>query len=107
VLSVIPFRSYGLHCYVATHEEMKRHSGEGLGGALGLVLGIVTGGLVSVFVLPNEIGDLYARQGRTRPVTATTGLPALLGWIVIVGPLVWIIRTNGALNAFWRSMGPR
>jgi hypothetical protein len=29
----------------------------------------------------------------------------LLGSFIVVGPLVWLIKTNGALNAYWRSMG--
>ncbi len=104
-LSIITLGLYSLYYYFATHEEMKQHSGEGVGGALGLVLAIVTLGLVTPFLFPNEIGNLYARQGRPRPVTATTGLWVLLGSIILVGPLVWLIKTNGALNAYWRSMG--
>jgi hypothetical protein len=106
-LSIITFGIYSLYYYFATHEEMKRHSGEGLGGAVGLVLGLFTGGLVTAFVLPNEIGNLYARQGRSRPVSATTGLWVILGWMILIGPLVWLIKTNGALNAYWRSVGAR
>jgi hypothetical protein len=104
-LSIITFGIYSLYYYFATHEEMKRHSGEGVGGALGLVLAIFTLGLVTPFLLPNEVGNLYARQGRPRPVTATTGLWVLLGSFILIGPLVWLIKTNGALNAYWRSLG--
>lgn len=104
-LSIITFGIYGLFYYFTTYEEMKQHSGEGLGGVLGLVLAIFTGGLVTVFALPNEVGNLYARQGRARPVSATTGLWVLLGSLILVGPLVWLVKTNGALNAYWRSLG--
>jgi hypothetical protein len=106
-LSIITFGIYSLYYYFVTHEEMKRHSGAGVGGAIGLVLAIFTLGLVTPFVLPNEVGNLYARQGRTRPVSATTGLWVLLGSIILIGPLVWLIKTNGALNAYWRSVGAR
>lgn len=106
-LSLITFGIYGLYYYFATHEEMKQHSGEGVGGALGLVIALFTLGLVTPFLLPNEIGNLYARQGRPRPVSATTGLWVLLGSIILIGPLVWLIKINGALNAYWRSMGAR
>lgn len=104
-LSIITLGIYSLYYYFATHEEMKQHSGEGIGGAIALVLAIFTGGLVLSFVFPNEIGNLYARQGRPRPVTAVTGLWVVLGCFILVGPLVWIIKTNGALNAYWRSVG--
>jgi len=106
-LSIITLGIYSLYWQFATHEEMKQHSGEGLGGVLALVLAIFTGGLVTSFTLPNEIGNLYARQGRPRPVTATTGLWALLGSLIVIGPLVWLIKSNGALNAYWRGMGAR
>ena len=106
-LSIITLGIYGLYYYYATHEEMKQHSGEGVGGAIGLVLAIFGLGLVTPFLLPNEVGNLYARQGRPRPVSATTGLWVLLGSIILIGPLIWLIKTNGALNAYWRSMGAR
>src|SRR5947209_235855 len=106
-LSIITLGIYSLFYYFATYEEMKKHSGEGVGGVIGLVLAIFTGGLVNAFLFPNEIGNLYARQGRPRPVTTTTGLWMLLGWLILVGPLVWLIKTNGALNAYWRSVGAR
>lgn len=104
-LNIITFGMYSLYYYFATHEEMKQHSGEGVGGVLGLVIALFTLGLVTPFLLPNEVGNLYARQGRPRPVTATTGLWVILGSFILVGPLVWLIKTNGALNAYWRSMG--
>jgi hypothetical protein len=106
-LSIITLGIYSLFYYYATHEEMKRHSGEGVGGAIGLVLAIVGLGIVTPFLLPHEVGNLYVRQGRNRPVSATTGLWVLLGSIILVGPLVWLIKTNGALNAYWRSVGAR
>jgi len=106
-LSLITFGIYSLYYYFATHEEMKQHSGEGVGGAIGLVIALFTFGLVTPFLLPNEVGNLYSRQGRPRPVTATTGLWVLLGSFILIGPLVWLIKTNGALNAYWRSVGAR
>ena len=106
-LSIITFGVYSLYYYFATHQEMKDHTGEGVGGALGLVIALFTLGLVTPFLLPHEVGTLYARQGRPRPVSATTGLWILLGSFLLVGPLVWLIKTNGALNAYWRSMGAR
>jgi Domain of unknown function (DUF4234) len=106
-LSIITFGVYGLYYHFATHEEMKRHTGEGVGGVVGLLIYIFTLGLVTPFLLPQEVGNLYARQSRHRPVSAMTGLWVILGWAILVGPLVWLIKTNGALNAYWRSVGAR
>jgi hypothetical protein len=106
-LSIITAGIYSLYYNFVTYDEMKRHSGQGVGGVLGLIIAIFTAGLVHPFLFAHEVGNLYARQGRARPVTATTGLWVLLGSFIVVGPLVWVIKTNGALNAYWRSVGAR
>lgn len=92
--------------YYQTHEEMKRHSGEGVGGVLALVLSFFVG-IVSPYLLSSEVGGLYERSGRTKPVSAVTGLWFFPGAFVLVGPIVWFVKTNGALNAYWRSVGAR
>jgi hypothetical protein len=105
LLFIVTLGIYGWFWYFNTHEEMKRHSGEGLGGAIALILGIFVG-LVMWFLTPNEISKLYERRGQKPPVTAVTGLWALLlGWFFFVGLFVWFVKTNGALNAYWRSLG--
>lgn len=106
-LSIITFGIYPLYYYFATHQEMKDHTGEGVGGVLGLVIALFTLGLVTPFLFPHEVGNLYVRQQRPAPVSATTGLWVLLGSFILVGPLVWLIKTNGALNAYWRGVGAR
>ena len=106
LLFVVTLGIYGIYYYFVTHEEMKKHSGEGIGGVLALVISLVVG-FVSFFVLSHEVGELYARQGRPKPVSAVTGLWAVLGWVILVGPIVWFVKTNGALNAYWRSVGAR
>ena len=84
---------------------MKRHSGPGIGGGVALILAIFVG-IVMPFLSSNEVGDLYERRGQARPVSAVTGLWALLlGWFFFVGLIVWFVKTNGALNDYWRSLG--
>jgi hypothetical protein len=86
---------------------MKRHSGVGLGGGVALILAIFLG-IVMPFFTPSEVGGLYERRGQAPPVSAVTGLWALLlGWLFFVGLIVWFVKTNGALNAYWRSLGAR
>ena len=104
LLTIVTLGIYSLVYYYSVHEEMKRHSGEGLGGVLGLVLAFFIG-IVSPFLLSKEVGDLYERQGRVAPVSAVTGLWVFPGILILVGPLVWLIKTNGALNAYWRALG--
>ncbi len=92
--------------YFSTSEEMKRHSGQGLGGALSLVLAIVVG-VVNPFITSAEVGGLYERAGRPQPVTVTTGLWYFPGIFILVGPIIWFVKTNGALNDYWTSLGAR
>jgi hypothetical protein len=107
LLAIVTFGIYCLYWYYKTHDEMKQHSGQGIGGGLALVLGIFFG-IAMPFVSSNEVGDLYTRRGQARPVSAVTGLWAiLLGWFFFLGSIVWFVKTNGALNAYWRSVGAR
>ena len=88
-----------------TSDEMKQHSGDGIGGPIALLLAILVG-IVMPFISPNEVGKLYERRGQKAPVGAATGLwYLLLGWFFLVGAIVWFVKTNGALNDYWRSQG--
>jgi hypothetical protein len=105
-LTVITFGIYALVWYYSTHEEMKRHSGQGMGGGLALVLALLVG-IVMPYVNSSEVGALYERAGMRKPVSGATGLWYFPGMFILVGPLVWFIKTNGALNAYWRAHGVR
>jgi hypothetical protein len=107
LLMIVTLGIYGWVWYFKTHDEMKRHTGEGIGGGIALLLAILIG-IVMPFLSSNEVGRLYQRRGQQPPVTAVTGLWALLlGWFFFVGIIVWFVKTNGALNAYWRSLGAR
>ena len=95
---------WGFVYYYQVQEEMKRHSGEGLGGVLALVISIFFG-VVSPFLLSNEVGQLYERRGQEKPVSAVTALWFFPGIFILVGPFIWFVRTNNALNEYWRSLG--
>jgi hypothetical protein len=95
---------WGFIYYYQVQEEMKRHSGEGLGGVLALVIALFFG-IVSPFILSNEVGNLYGRRGQEKPVSAATALWFFPGILILVGPFIWFIRTNDALNEYWASLG--
>ncbi|GAA2080987.1 hypothetical protein GCM10009821_21940 [Aeromicrobium halocynthiae] len=105
VLTIVTLGFYTWFWYYKTHEEMRTHTGEGIGGPIALVLAIFAG-IVMPFLSSHEVGRLHERQGRQAPVSAVTGLWALLlGWFFLVGLIVWFVKTNSALNAYWRSVG--
>jgi hypothetical protein len=106
LLFFVTFGIWSLVYYYQTHEEMKRHTGEGVGGVLALVLSFFVG-IVSPFLHSHEVGGLYERRGQQQPVSALTGLWVFPGILLLVGPIIWFVKTNGALNAYWRSVGAR
>ena len=99
VLSIVTFGIYHLYWYYKSFEEMKHHTGNGIGGILGLLIALVFNP-INWFVMPSEIGNMYRGDGREAPMTGWTGL-----WILLplVGWFVWTIKTQGALNRYWAS----
>ncbi len=103
-LFVITFGLYSLYWYFQVHEEMKRHTGRGLGGTIALVISVVAG-IAMPYLTSNEVGSLYESHGRPKPVSGLTGLWNFPGIFLLVGPIVWFVKTNGALNTYWRNLG--
>ena len=104
LLFIVTFGIYGLYWYYRVHDDMKRHTGTGLGGGIALLLAILVG-IVMPYITSSEVGQLYTSRGKQPPVTGVTGLWYFPGSLIIVGPIVWFVKTNGALNAYWRSVG--
>jgi hypothetical protein len=95
----------GIYCAIWTYktqEEVKRYSGNGVGGVLGLVIYLLISP-VTFFIVPSEIRYMYEDlDGGTSPVRGTTGLWFLLP---LLGPLIWFVKVQGALNRYWESKG--
>lgn len=105
LLTIVTLGFYTWYWYYKTHDEMKQHTGNGIGGPIALILTIFIG-IVMPFLSSNEVGGLYERKGQPKPVSAATGLwYILLGWFFLVGAIVWFVKTNGALNEYWKSQG--
>jgi Na+/proline symporter len=99
---IITLFFYGWYWVYKTQEEMKQHTGDGLGGVLGLVVWILIGA-VSAFVIPSEVGRMYQKAGRAAPVSGWTGLWLFPFGIFIIPAIVWFVKTQGALNRYWES----
>ena len=102
LLFIITFSFYGWYWAYKTQEEMKQHTGDGLGGVLGLVVWILIGA-VSAFVIPSEVGRMYRGDGREPPVSGWTGLWLFPFGIFIIPAIVWFVKVQGALNRYWES----
>ena len=102
LLFIVTFGIYGWYWAYQTQEEMKQHTGDGLGGVLGLVIWILINP-VSAFVIPSEIGKMYERDGSQPPVTGMTGLWLFPFGILIIPAIVWFVKVQGSLNQYWES----
>ena len=99
LLAIVTLGIYTLYWVFKTQDEVKEHSGIGVGGVIGLVIYIVLSP-VTWFLIPSEIGKMFKADGRTAPFTGWMGLWFLLP---IIGAFVWFIKIQGALNGYWES----
>ena len=102
LMFVITLGLYGWYWIYKTMEEMKQHTGDGLGGVLSLVIWILLGALMA-FVTPSEVGRMYQKDGRPAPVSGWTGLWLFPFGVFIIPAIVWFVKTQGALNRYWES----
>ena len=97
IFSIITLGIYFLVWSYKVFDENKKFSGEGVGGVIGLILAFFLG-IVNWFLLPSEIGDIYARMGREKPVRGVTGFWNL---IPIVGFFIWVWKVQSAMNRIY------
>jgi Domain of unknown function (DUF4234) len=95
----------GIYTFIWTYktqEEIKRYSGNGVGGVIGLVIFILISP-VTYFVVASETRYMYEDlDGQKSPVRGITGL-----WFILplIGSIVWFVKVQGALNRYWQSKG--
>ncbi len=100
LIGFVTFGLYWLYWVFKTQDELKQRTGEGLGGVLGLVVWIVVSP-VSAFVIPSEIGNMFAKDGKSKPVTGWTGLWLFPFGVFIIPAIVWAVKVQGSLNRYW------
>jgi hypothetical protein len=85
-----------------TQEEVKRYSGNGVGGVIGLVIYILISP-VTYFVIPSEVRYMYEDlDGQKSPLRGIYGLWFLLP---LIGSIIWFVQVQGALNRYWETHG--
>jgi Domain of unknown function (DUF4234) len=101
IFSIITLGIYTLYWYYAVFQELKDRTGNGVGGVVGLILGLCIS-IVNIFLLPAEVGNMYAQEGLEKPVTGLTGF-----WVLIplVGSIIWFVKVQNALNHRWEASG--
>ena len=97
IFSIITLGIYYLYWTYQVFRELKEHTGQGIGPSSAWSSGS-SSRPVNWFVLPSEIGNMYAAAGREKPVSGVTGfwnLIPLIGWII------WVVKVQNALNRAW------
>lgn len=101
LLTIVTLGIWGILWQYRTNEDLKRYNGEGLGGVLAVVIALLAA-VVLFFTVPNEIKNMYERDGRQSPVSAIWGLWVLLP---VIGWIIAYVKVQTALNDFWLSKG--
>jgi hypothetical protein len=99
IFSIITLGIYFLYWTYQVFRELKEYTSQGIGPIIGLVIALVIQP-VNWFVMPSEIGNMYAADGLSKPVSGKTGfwnLIPLIGWII------WMVKIQGALNRRWEA----
>jgi amino acid transporter len=99
LMFIVTLGFYSIYWVFKTQDEVKEHSGQGVGGVIGLVIYLLLS-VVTIFLIPSEVGKMYKLDGREAPFSGWTGLWLLLP---IIGMFVWFIKIQGALNRYWES----
>jgi hypothetical protein len=108
LIGIVTLGIYWVYWWYQVFKEMKDHTNDGLGGGGALAMSIIGYLTCSVlwfvmaFMLPSEVGKMYRRLGQPEPVSAVWGL----WWFLpIVGSIIWLVKTQGAMNDRWASLG--
>ncbi len=104
LLYIVTIGFYAWYWIYKTEEEMGKHTGEGLGGVLALVIWILLYPVMA-FVIPSEIGKMYQKDGQAPPVSGMTGLWLFPFGFLVVPAIVWFVKVQRALNSYWESKG--
>ena len=65
IITIVTLGIYSLYWVFKTQDEVKEHSGIGVGGVLGLVIYIVLSP-VTWFLIPSDVGKMFKADGRDR-----------------------------------------
>ena len=104
LLYIVTLGFYSWYWVYKTEEEMGKHTGEGLGGVLGLVIWILISPVMG-FVIPSEIGRCTeGRSGAAHErVDRSMAFPGAI--LIVIPAIVWFVKVQGALNRYWESKG--
>jgi hypothetical protein len=101
LLGIITLGIYWLVYVFKTHSEIKAYSGVGIGGGLAVVIAFFVG-IVSPFLLGNDVKAARVKAGMPEQVSALTGFWT---FIPLIGLFIFAAKLQNALNAYWVAQG--
>ena len=96
--------TFGIWTWVWSYwngDELKRYRSEGLGGVGYLIITIIFSP-ITMFLMANEVENMYRAEGEEPRITTVWGLWFLLP---IIGNIIWYVRIQNAINMFWQDRG--
>jgi hypothetical protein len=106
VLCLCTFGAYSLYWTYRTANEIRRQTGAGIGGVSAVAVLILFWPAIG-FVIASEVGKMYSKAGRTASVSGRTGFWLFPGfYLLLIGPVVWWVKVQGALNRYWQEQTP-
>ena len=82
-------------------DELQRYRNDGLGGILYLVITLLLAP-VTMFLMANEVEQMYRDSGEEPRITTLWGLWFLLP---LIGQIIWYVRIQNAINMYWQARG--
>lgn len=82
-------------------EELKNYRRDGLGGVAYLLFTIFLVP-ITMFLMANEVEQMYLDAGEQPRITTLWGLWFLLP---LIGNIIWYVRIQNAINEFWQARG--
>lgn len=101
ILTIVTFGIWSFVWSFQNGEELKRHTGTGVGGVGYLFITLFISP-VTMFLMASEVEQLYRREGKEPPITTIWGLWFLLP---LIGHIIWYVRIQRSLNEYWTSHG--
>ena len=100
ILSIVTLGIYGIVWHYCIFEELKNWRGQGWSGTVFIIFFLIFGiALIAIpWLIPAYVGRMYEEDGKTKPITGLTGFWVLLP---IIGGIIWILKVQNNLNAFW------
>ena len=100
LMMLITFGIYGIYWNYVNFEEIRRYRGQGVPGIGGVLLALVG---VSPFLIGSYVGKMYREDGQDAPVSGWTGLWMFPGSFILIGPIIFFAKVQGAINNFWAA----